>query len=320
MRNGIFNPGRTKPGTYAIKNSKITVVLNNDDVAGYIFILPWLAGFFAFTLIPILSSIYLSFTEYDLLSAPVFVGLDNFRKVFFSDPQFWKALQVTFFFVFLSVPLRLVFALLVAMMLNNNSKAVPFYRTVYYLPSIMGGSVAVAVLWRRLFDTNGVINAILQQFSIDSKISWLGNPKTAIWTLIILAAWQFGSSMLIFLAGLKQIPVTYYEAATVDGANALQKFFKITIPMLTPVIFFNLVMQLINGFMAFTQAFIITEGGPLDSTLFYALYLYRRGFEFYQMGYGSALAWILLLIVAFFTAIAFKSSNTWVYYESKENG
>lgn len=318
MKHTVINKNTLNADITYKRSDKFSRWLNNDNVAGYLFILPWLIGFFAFTLIPILSSIYLSFTDYDLLSSPAFIGIENFVSIF-HDRQFWQALKVTFFFVFVSVPLRLIFALFVAMLLNNSSKAVPFYRTVYYLPSIMGGSVAVAVMWRRLFDSNGAVNSFLKMLSIDVNISWLGNPNTAIWTLIILAAWQFGSSMLIFLAGLKQIPVSYYEAAIVDGANPLHKFFKITLPMLTPVIFFNLIMQLINGFIAFTQAFIVTEGGPLDSTLFYALYLYQRAFKFYQMGYGAALAWILLVIIAVFTAITFKSSDRWVYYESKEN-
>jgi len=296
-------------------------LLDNDNVVGYIFISPFVVGFLAFTIIPILASLYYSFTDFDLLSAPRFTGLANYIQMFTADQKFIQSLKVTFFFVFISVPLRLLFALFVAMLFTVKSKAVGIYRAVYYIPSIIGGSVAIAVLWKRLFGEDGVVNAILFLFGIDSKVSWLGNPKTAIWTLILLAVWQFGSSMLIFLAGLKQIPESYYEAAVIDGASFWQKFKRITIPMLTPVIFFNLIMQLINGFMSFTQSFIISNGSgsPLDSLLLYALYLYQKAFAFQQMGYGCAMAWVMLVIIGILTAIAFKSSSAWVYYESKED-
>ncbi len=292
----------------------------SDNMAGYLFIAPFLLGFLAFTVSPILTSVYLSFTKYDLLSPPVLKGLSNFIAMF-QDENFWKSLTVTFHYAFISVPLRLGFALFVAMLFHRRAKLVGVYRTVYYLPSIMGGSIAVAVMWRRLFMADGAVNAALAFLGIKSDISWIGNPKTAIWTLIVLAAWQFGSSMLIFLAGLKQIPASYYEAADIDGANGWQKFIKITIPHLTPVIFFNLIMQLINGFTVFTQAFVISggTGDPMNSTLVYALYLYRQAFEFYNMGYGCAMAWVLVLIIAFFTALIFKSSSSWVYYETKED-
>lgn len=302
------------------KKGRWHTFLASDNVTGYIFVGPFVLGFLAFTLIPILASIYFSFSKYDLLSAPVLSGLLNF-KAMFSDESFWKSLVVTFQYAFVSVPLRLIFALFVAMLFNRKSKLVGCYRTVYYLPSIVGGSIAVSVMWRRLFMADGAVNSALALIGIKSDTSWIGNPKTAIWTLIILAAWQFGSSMLIFLAGLKQIPVSLYEAAEIDGANPLQKFIRITIPHLTPVIFFNLVMQLINGFTVFTQAFVISggTGDPMNSTLVYALYLYRKAFEFYDMGYGCAMAWILVLILGIFTALIFKSSSRWVYYETKED-
>ncbi|HYH03308.1 MAG TPA: sugar ABC transporter permease [Bacillota bacterium] len=291
----------------------------SDNIAGYLFIAPFLIGFLAFTVSPILASIYFSFTQYDLFSAPVINGLTNFIQMF-QDENFWMSLAVTFHYAFVSVPLRLGFALLVAILFHRKAKMIGLYRTVYYLPSIIGGSIAVAVMWRRLFMADGMVNAVLALVGIKTDTSWIGNPQTALWTLILLAAWQFGSSMLIFLAGLKQIPVSYYEAADIDGANAWQKFSRITIPHLTPVIFFNLVMQLINGFTVFTQAFVISggTGDPLNSTLVYALYLYRQAFEFYNMGYGCAMAWVLVLIIGIFTGLIFKSSNSWVYYETKE--
>lgn len=288
-----------------------------DNIAGYVFAAPWIIGLLAFILIPMLSSLYFSFTKFELVSPPKWVGLGNFKKMFLDDPKFLTALFVTFKFVILSVPLRLAFALIIAIILNKKYRFIGAYRTMYYLPSIIGGSVAISIMWRQIFSKEGAINSMLGSVGIKSTYSWIGNPDTAIWTLVILSAWQFGSSMLIFLAGLKNIPETYYEAAIVDGANFWYKFTKITLPMLTPVIFFNLIMQTINGFMAFTQSLIVTQGGPLDSTLFYALYLYRRGFQFYEMGYASAMAWIMLIIVAFFTALVFKSSSYWVYYEAK---
>jgi multiple sugar transport system permease protein len=203
------------------------------------------------------------------------------------------------------------------MLLNTYRRGVGFYRAAFYAPSIVGGSIAVAVMWREIFGNDGLVNFALAILGIEGP-NWLGRPETAIWTLIILAAWQFGSPMLIFLAGLKNIPKTLYESAEIDGANGLQKFLRITLPMLTPIIFFNLIMQMISGFMVFTQAFIITAGKPLDSTLFYALYLYRRAFENYEMGYASAMAWVMLAVIATLTALVFRSSSYWVHYESDE--
>jgi multiple sugar transport system permease protein len=295
----------------------ITQKLNKEKTAGYIFISPFIIGFLAFTIIPIAISLGLAFTNYDVLSTPKFIGLENFKTMFFNDPKFWKTMGVTFYYALVSVPLRLIFALFVAVILVKPSKASGIYRAVYYLPSIMGSSVAVAVLWKRLFSSDGAINALLQVVGIPCDIAWLSRTDTAIWTLIVLAVWQFGSSMLIFLSGLKQIPVSYYEAATIDGAGRAKQFFSITLPMLTPVIFFNLIMQMINGFMAFTQCFIITEGKPLDSTLFYSVYMYQCSFKFNQMGYGCALAWVMLVVMAIMTAILFKTSSKWVFYESK---
>lgn len=280
--------------------------------------MPFIIGLFAFTLIPILASFALSFTSYDILSTPKFAGLDNYIRMFTQDPIFWKSFGVTFFYAVVSVPLKLIMALMVAMFFQRTSKATSVYRAVYYLPSIMGGSVAVAVLWRRMFASDGVINSVLQQVGIPSDIGWLSGTRTAIWTLIILSVWQFGSSMLVFLAGLKQIPVTLYEASRVDGCGKVKQFFKITLPMLTPVIFFNLVQQTINAFMAFTQSYVITGGKPLNSTLFYTVYMYQRSFQYSEMGYGSAMAWFMLIVVALLTVMIFRSSGSWVYRASEE--
>ncbi len=282
-----------------IKYKKIGIgkIAKSDNISGYIFIGPWLIGFLAFSLIPILSSVYFSLTDYDLLSAPIFNSGKNFIKMM-SDGIFWKSLSVTLFYVLWAVPLRLIFALFVAMLFNRKARFLRIYQTVYYFPSIIGGSIAVAVMWRRLFMHDGAINSILGLIGIHTDISWIGHPNTAIWTLILLAAWQFGSSMLIFLAGLKQIPESYYESADIDGANVFQKFFTITIPQLSSVIFFNLIMQTINGFTVFTQAFVISggNGDPMNNTLVYTIYLYQKSFTFYEMGYGVRLVFTIIQV------------------------
>ena len=288
--------------------------LSKESTAGIIFTLPFTIGFLLFMIVPMGISLYYSFCKYDILSPPVFTGLDNFVKMF-QDETFYKAIGVTFYFALVSVPLRLVFALIGAMLLLKNSKMSGFYRAAYYLPSIIGGSVAVAILWKRMFATDGVVNRLLGAVGIETTFAWLGNTKTAIWVLILLAVWQFGSSMLIFLSALKQISKELYEAAEVDGANGIQKFFRITLPLLTPTIFFNLVMQMINGFLAFTQSYIITQGKPMNSTLFYTVYMYQQSFEFYNTGYGAALAWVMLAIIGAITLLLFATKKFWVYEE-----
>lgn len=288
--------------------------LSRESTAGIIFTLPFTIGFLLFMIVPMGISLYYSFCKYDILSPPVFTGLDNFVKMF-QDETFFKAIGVTFYFALVSVPLRLIFALVVAMLLLKNSRMSGFYRAAYYLPSIIGGSVAVAILWKRMFATDGVINRLLGMVGIETTFAWLGDTRTAIWVLILLAVWQFGSSMLIFLSALKQISRELYEAAEVDGANGIQKFFRITLPLLTPTIFFNLVMQMINGFLAFTQSYIITQGKPMNSTLFYTVYMYQQSFEFYNTGYGAALAWVMLAIIGAITLSLFATKKFWVYEE-----
>ncbi|GAA6478173.1 carbohydrate ABC transporter permease [Enterocloster aldenensis] len=292
--------------------NKIRQLANQKNTAGYFFTLPFIIGFFMFLVVPMGMSLYYSFCDYNILSAPVFTGLDNFKHMF-RDATFFKTLKVTFFFAFVSVPLKLLFALFVAMLLLKNSKLSGFYRAAYYLPSIIGGSVAVSVLWKRMFSSDGVINSLLQLIGIDCHVSWLGNTSTAIWVLILLVVWQFGSSMLIFLSALKQIPASLYEAAMVDGSGPVYRFFKITLPLLTPTIFFNLVMQTISGFLAFTQCYIITEGKPLNSTLLYTVYMYQQSFEFYNTGYGAALAWVMLAVIGLITLALFATKKFWVY-------
>ena len=305
---------------YKLRNGrepgKMLTFLNREGVAGYVFIMPFIIGLIGFTILPIIISLALSFTKYDILSSPSFIGIQNYIRMFTQDPTFWKSFRVTLLYAAASVPLKLAMALFVAVIFYRGTKATSVYRAIYYLPSILGSSVAVAVLWKRLFAVDGVINSLLGLIGIQSDIGWLSRPSTAIWTLVILSVWQFGSSMLIFLGGLKQIPTSLYEAATVDGCSKPKQFFSITLPMLTPVIFFNLIQQTINAFTAFTQSYVITNGKPLDSTLFYTVYMYRRSFEFSEMGYGAAMAWFMLFVVALLTALIFKSSNSWVYRAS----
>jgi len=284
-------------------------------VGGYAFLAPWLIGFLGLTLGPTLASLYLSFTSFDLLRPPRFVGLANYERIATVDVKFWHSLSVTLLYVVLAVPLKLAFALGVAMVLNRGIAGLPIYRALFYLPSLLGASVAIAVLWRQLFAKDGLLNAALALVGIEGP-SWISDPQYALYTLVALSVWQFGSPMIIFLAGLRQIPPDVYEAAEIDGASPVQRFFRITLPLLTPVVFFNAVVQTIDAFKAFTPAFIISEGtgGPIDSTLFYTLYLYQEGFGYFRMGYAAALAWILLVIIACFTAFSFLTSRYWVHY------
>ena len=280
------------------------------------FLIPWFIGFFGLTLGPILYSLYLSFTDFDLLTAPRWAGLDNYVRMFTADPKFTTSMRVTLFFVVFSVPLKLAFALGVALLLNRGMKGLPLYRAMFYLPSLLGASVAIAILWRQIFAGDGLVNQVLALVGIEGP-SWISNPRYSLWTLIILSIWQFGSPMIIFLAGLRQIPQDMYEAASLDGANKWRMFWKITLPMLTPVVFFNAVIQTIEAFKSFTPAYIISggTGAPINSTLFYTLYLYQEAFAYFRMGYASALAWVLLAIVALFTAFSFLTSKFWVHYD-----
>ncbi len=287
------------------------------NAPAYMFLLPWLVGFFLLALGPILASLYLSFTRYDMVGTPRWTGLANYEYMFTRDRRFWKALEVTFHYVALSVPARLIMALAVAMLLDKGLRTIGLYRAIFYLPSLLGASIAIAILWRELFAADGVVNHLLGQVGIEAS-SWITDPDTSLYTLVILAMWQFGSPMLIFLAGLRGIPQDLYEAAEIDGTPKWRQFTRITLPLLAPVIFFNLVLQTIEAFKTFSSAFIISNGtgAPADSLLFYTVYLFNEAFKFFRMGYASALAWVLLLIIAIFTAIAFLTSKYWVHYEN----
>lgn len=288
---------------------------SKDSLSGYLFLAPWLLGFFGLTLIPVVTSFYFSLTQYDMLTPAIPIGLKNYSDLF-QNSRFWKSLGVTFKYVMISVPLQLSFALFIALLLKKDRRQVKVYRAVYYLPSLFGGSVAVSILWRQIFNKEGLFNQIISIFGIEGK-NWIATPSSSLNTLIVLAIWQFGSSMVIFLASLKQIPEDYYEAATIDGAGKWAKFIKITLPLLTPMVFFNIVMQIINAFQSFNSAYIISNGtgGPLDSTLFYSLYLYIVGFNNFKMGYASAMAWILLIIIAIITGLMFLCAKFWVFYD-----
>jgi len=288
---------------------------NKDNKAAAGFLTPWGLGLIFITIGPMIASLYLSFTNYNLLQAPKWIGLDNYTRML-HDPRLLNSLRVTFTYVFVSVPLQLALALALAMVLDKGIRGLSIYRSVYYLPSLLGSSVAIAILWKRIFGADGLFNQFLALFGIQGQ-AWISDPDTALGTLITLNVWTFGAPMVIFLAGLRQIPVMYYEAASVDGAGRWRKFRSITLPLLSPIIFFNLVLQIIHAFQSFTQAFIVSggSGGPADSTMFYTLYLYQKGFGQLQMGYASAMAWVLLVIIAIFTGINFYFSKRWVFYD-----
>lgn len=295
------------------KDRNNSSILSRSSTAGILFSLPFIIGFLLFMLVPMAMSLYYSFCDFNVLSQPRFIGLKNYIDMFTNDATFWQSVRATLYFALVSVPLRLVFALIVAMMLVKNSPLTKFYRVAYYLPSIIGGSVAVAVLWKRMFSADGTVNSILNAMGFQVTTNWLGDLNAAIWVLILLAVWQFGSSMLIFLSALKQIPAELYEAASIDGAGKVKLFFKVTLPLLTPTIFFNLIMQIINGFLAFTQSQIITQGKPLNTTLFYAVYMYQQAFTFSHAGYASVMAWVMLVFIGCLTLFLFKTKSKWVY-------
>ncbi len=290
------------------------------NAPGYVFLTPWLLGFFLLAIGPILASLYLSFTRYDMVGAPRWDGLGNYEYMFTKDRRFWKSMEVTFTYVILSVPFRLAMALGVAMLLDKGLRTIGLYRAIFYLPSLLGSSIAIAILWREIFGIDGVLNMVLAWFGIEG-VGWISQPDTAIYTLVALAMWQFGSPMLIFLAGLRGIPQDLYLAAQIDGTSKWRQFRAITLPLLAPVIFFNLVLQTIEAFKSFNAAFIISngQGSPADALLFFTVYLFNEAFSFFRMGYASALAWVLLLIIALFTFVSFVTSKYWVHYENERD-
>ncbi|SDG66879.1 carbohydrate ABC transporter permease [Microbacterium pygmaeum] len=289
--------------------------LVKESLAGYGFLIPWLVGFFGLTIIPMVYSLYLSFTSYNIFSPPKWIGLDNYIRMFTSDPSFIQSAQITLIYVLVGTPITLAAALGVAMLLNYRDKGAGFFRSAFYAPSLIGGSVSVAIVWRAMFANDGPVDNSLSFFGLDLG-GWIGNPALVLPAMILLAIWQFGATMVIFLAGLKQIPKELYEAAEMDGAGPWHRFRAVTIPLLSPVIFFNLLLGLIGAFQVFASAYIISNGsgGPAGMTNFITLYLYKRGFSDGQMGYASAIAWVLLVVVAIIAFILFRTQRSWVHY------
>ena len=280
---------------------------------GILFISPWLVGFFGLQLYPLLQSLYYSFTDFSILSDGKWIGIRNYAELFNTDRYFWKSFKLTVKYAFMTVPMKLLFALFIAMILNMKLKFINIFRTIYYLPSIMGGSVAVSILWKFMFMKEGIVNRFLGMVGIPA-INWLGMPDTALFTISLLVVWLFGSSMVLFLAGLKNVPQELYEAASVDGATKVRQFFSITLPMISPIILFNFMMQTINALQEFTAVSVITNGGPNHGTYLMGLKIYEDAFSTLKMGYASATSWILFLVVLMITSLLFKSSDAWVFY------
>ncbi len=284
---------------------------------GFLYVMPFVLGVLLFKLFPFAMSFALSFTQYDLIDPPTFIGLENYRELASDDPLFRKSLGVTLLFAVLAVPLRVGFALLIAHVLNFKLRGINFFRAAFYLPSILGGSIAVAVLWRFIFSKSGLVNLLLVKLGL-TPIAWLADENYSMWTIVLLFTWQFGSAMVIFLAALQNVPMSLYEAARCDGANRWQQFWRITVPLITPVIFFNMIMQMVHAFQEFNGPYMITEGGPLSSTYVLALYIYDQSFRFFNLGYGAALSWVLFALVGGLSLISFWSSRYWVFYAGEK--
>ncbi len=298
------------------KKRRGTKMKSRENLIGYLFASPWLLGFFIFTLYPMCSSLYYSFTNYNTLKTPTWIGIRNYIVMFTSDPLFWKSIWNTFYYAGLSVPLGIVMGVLIAILLNQKVKGMRFFRTIFYLPTVVS-SVAVSLLWMWILEPNfGLLNTFLGHLGIIGP-GWLTDPAWSKNSLILMSLWSVGGGMLIYLAALQDVPESLYEAATIDGAGTLKKFFKITMPMITPTLFYNLITGVIGGLQVFSQAFIMTNGGPSYSTYFYGYHLYNKAFSEYQMGYASALAWVLLVMTLLLSLIIFRTSNKWVYYEGK---
>lgn len=302
-----------------MKKNTLTKLARREEIGGFLLISPWLIGFVIFLVIPIIMSIYLSLTDYDYVSKPKFVGFDNYVKALTADPIVWHSLKITFLYTLMALPLELSFSFGVAMLLNFRGWGLNVFRTLFYLPSVLP-PVAVSILWLWIFNPKfGILNQFLSWFGIDGP-GWLYDPKWALFALVVMSLWGFGRGMIVYLSGLQNINTEYYDAAKVDGANLFTTFFKITVPLMSPVIFFNIVMGLIGSFQVFAQAFIMTGGGPANSTEFYMLYLYQNAFKFFKAGYASALGWLLFLVIMAFSLLVIKSSSAWVYYEGELKG
>ncbi|MGC0343050.1 carbohydrate ABC transporter permease [Streptomyces sp. SLBN-8D4] len=281
--------------------------------AAWVFLSPWVLGASVLTLLPMAVSLYLSFTDYNLFDPPHWVGLRNYTQMFTEDPRYWRSVLTTVTYVVIAVPLQLALALVVALALKSMKRGKAFYRSAFYAPSLLGASMSIALVWRAVFNDGGTVDNLF------GTGGWVNRPGWALLSVALLTVWQFGAPMVIFLAGLQQIPAELYEAAAVDGAGRWRQFLSVTVPMLSPVLFFNLVLQTIQAFQVFTPAFAVSagKGGPADSTLVYTMYLYDRGFVASHMGYASAMAWVLLLVIGVVTAVLFRTSRSWVFYASE---
>jgi multiple sugar transport system permease protein len=289
-----------------------------EALAAYLFLSPWLVGFVIFLAGPMIASLLLSFTKYKVIKPPVWIGLDNFTRMF-SDELFYHSLRVTVTYVLFSIPLGMVIALTIALLLNQTKQFSGLFRTVFYLPSVISG-VAVAIVFAWIFNHRfGILNYFLSLIGIEGP-PWLSHPRYVLWAFVMMSIWGIGGTVLIFLAALQGVPATLYEAAEIDGAGPWRKFRSITLPMISPSILFVLIMGVIASFQTFTQAYIMTNGGPANATMFYILYLYKNAFNWFEMGYASALAWVLFAIILVLTLMMLKSSNRWVYYESPGDG
>lgn len=296
----------------------VSVEQKRDNRWGYLFVLPWLLGFFLFTLIPMAFSAVLSFCDWDIvtgLSTVEFIGTKNYTKLF-HDPDFYQALKVTFKFCLISIPFYQIISLVIALLLNMRIRCMKAFRLVYFLPSIIP-VIASSMIWIQIFGESGLLNQALKVFGIQGP-AWLNDPNTALYALIIMGVWGIGNTMIIYLSGLQGVSEEVKEAAAIDGANSIQSFFKITIPLISPTIFFNVIMAVISSFQYFTQAFVMTEGGPLKSTLFYNLLLYTTAYKDYEMGYAAAMAWVMFAIIMVFSLLVIKSSSFWVYYQNDD--
>lgn len=301
-----------------VKKKSISTSEKRENLYGYIYVMPWIVGFFLFTLIPMLFSAVLSLCEWDIvtgLKTVKFVGFSNY-KALFMDKDFARALKVTFKFCLISIPFYQITSLGIALLLNMNAKFMKTFRLIYFLPSIIP-VIASTMIWSQIFGESGLLNQTLRLVGVQGP-AWLNNPKTSLYALIIMGVWGIGNTMIIYLSGLHGVSEELKEAAQIDGAKARQVFFRITIPMISPTIFFNVVMAIIGSFQYFTQAYVMTAGGPLKSTLFYNLYLYIKAYKDYEMGYASAMAWIMFAIIMALTLIIIKTSSFWVYYQNDD--
>ncbi|MFE8910480.1 carbohydrate ABC transporter permease [Streptomyces globisporus] len=308
-------PGPPRPGGPKRRRR----VRREKQWPAYVFLTPWMLGAAVLTLVPMAVSLYLSFTDYNLFEAPRWVGLRNYTEMLTEDPRYWRSVGTTLLYVVVAVPLKLVLALGAAMLLKNLGRGRSFYRSAFYAPSLLGASMTVALVWRALFNDGGTVPDLLGAIGVDSG-GWVGDPDLTVFVVVLLTVWQFGAPMVIFLAGLQQISPDLYEAAALDGAGRWRQFVSITVPMLSPVVFFNLVLEMIQSFQVFTPAFAISggTGGPADSTMFYTLYLYERGFTASHMGYAAAMAWLLLIAIGVVTLVLFRTSRSWVFYADEE--